>query len=235
MVAAYCMGTVARLHVSGDFTRNDALDLDYLGALEQLGRHLQAAWQSWEAPLAWTYTHHTREQLGEWHERLALAGIRIRFSDQLGHDGVIVAPFDLVEQLRERHPGLTLAKCPAQLSKDTYNCIDCKLCWEKPEVVIVFQPHGWNGWRMTDVVEQQLNAFAPDHRPLELGNQHPLVKRSPGRPRKVEVSAPAPRFPGLAEVRAALRSYPHELRLQLVHAINAEEQLEQLAAAAGVS
>lgn len=142
MVLAARLETVARLHVSGDLTRDDQVDRAYVAALEQLGRYLRAQLEL-TGPLAWTYTHLTPAQLGPWHERLKAAGIVVRFSDQLGHDGVIVAPFSEVPELRLRHPGQRLAKCLAQLTDDRIPCASCKLCWERPDLTIVFRPHGF--------------------------------------------------------------------------------------------
>lgn len=135
MVHARRSGTVARLHVSGDFGES-VVDLDYVDGLIDAAHAVNdASGMPRGTVVAWSYTHHVD---GDWRARLAAAGIAVRLSDKVGEWGAVVVPFSDVVQLRAT--GTRIAKCPAQL-RDV-KCIDCRLCWERPEVTIAFDPHG---------------------------------------------------------------------------------------------
>lgn len=148
-VLAYRLRTVARLHVSGDFLRDGELDQDYLEGLVLLGL-LMKRWCG-AGVFGWTYTHATRDQLGLWTGRLRhTGGLVVRFSDEWAAGGAVVAKFDQVPELRRQHPGLKLAKCPAQLAEKAgreFPCKVCTLCWTQPDLTIVFAPHGWGRGR----------------------------------------------------------------------------------------
>lgn len=143
MVWARQTDRVARLHVSGDF--GQTVDLAYIDALcavaDAVNAHSGAPLGS---TVAWTYTHHVP---GPWVARLAAHGVHVRASDRAEHNGVIVARFADVPALR-RTTGARIAKCPAQLRKTT--CADCRLCWERKDLVIAFDPHGGSANRAAD-------------------------------------------------------------------------------------
>jgi hypothetical protein len=139
MVCAARYRQIARLHVSGDFyTPTGQLDLAYLCGLINLGTRLRSQLGS-SAPLAYTYTH--GEDMGVWMWLLRKAGVLVRQSGMPGHGGCVVEPFESVPALKAAHPQLTFARCRAQLD-DITQCRDCKLCWEREDLTIVFAPHG---------------------------------------------------------------------------------------------
>ncbi len=130
---------IARLHVAGDFyTPAGHLDLEYLCGLINLGTRLRSQ-LGHSAPLAYTYTH--GEDMGVWTLLLKKAGVVVRQSGVPGHGGCVVEPFDGLPALRAAYPDLTFARCRAQLDEIT-QCRDCKLCWEREDLTIVFSPHG---------------------------------------------------------------------------------------------
>ena len=145
MVLAARYRQVARLHVSGDFaTRDDGLDEAYLSGLCAIAGRIRHHGVPASRALAYGYTHVDPRVMGEWFGRLGRAGIVLRASgvvdDEVGAPGAIVHPFEGMEGLRERYPGARFAKCRAQLD-DIIQCVDCKLCWERPDLTIVFEPH----------------------------------------------------------------------------------------------
>lgn len=130
-------GRVARLHVSGDMGAGSQPDAAYVDGLIAIAHEINDTRGTPRGTVrAWTYTHHTD---GPWVARLREAGIAVRLSDRTGPWGAIVASFDSVPALRKDHG--PIAKCPAQL-RDV-NCQQCRLCWERPEVAIAFDPHGF--------------------------------------------------------------------------------------------
>lgn len=134
------MGTVARLHISGDFGRDaDSIDFDYIDGLVWLGKRFRQAWG--KSPIGYTYTHWTEADLGDTILRLRDVGIFVRESDKWGPGGAVIAPHDHIPTLRKA-TGLDLVLCPAQLTHNSTQCADCRICWEYPEKVIVFEPHG---------------------------------------------------------------------------------------------
>lgn len=133
---------VCRLHVSGDFADSQSLpDVAYIQGVAYIARHIKAHVTGAPKILAYTYTHITRELFDPYSHLLLEAGVVVRQSDDVAPGGVVVEQFDKVEQLRVKHPESTFVKCRAQLDELT-QCVDCKLCWEKPELVVVFKPHG---------------------------------------------------------------------------------------------
>ena len=132
---------ITRLHVSGDFyAPSGELDLAYLCGLVNLATRLrQVLGKAVPDVIAYTYTH--GEDLGVWAMLLRQAGILVRHSGVLGMRGCIVEPFETLPELRAAHPDLTFARCRAQLD-DITQCRDCKLCWEREDLTIVFAPHG---------------------------------------------------------------------------------------------
>jgi hypothetical protein len=85
--------------------------------------------------LAWSYTAHAP---GPYLDTLRDAGIAIRSSGTVGPWGAAVGTRRSATEHRAR--GVRSAVCPAQL-RDV-SCVACKLCWSRPEVGIVFLPHG---------------------------------------------------------------------------------------------
>lgn len=146
-VWARVTGRVSRLHVSGDV--GQTWDEQYLAGLRDLAIEVNTQSGAMRGtPVAWTYTHHdvsARDRLAAL-RGLASVGIHVRRSDHLGHNGVVVMPFSEVPTVR-RETGVRLAKCPAQL-RDT-NCADCTLCWTRPDLTVVFDPHGQANKRAT--------------------------------------------------------------------------------------
>ena len=105
-------------------------------------------------PLAWTYTHEedpaTVEEL-----RRRLPWIAIRHSDHDGHGGAIVLPFERVSELRK--VGLSPLKCPAQRVEGV-TCATCRACWEQPQRLIVFDPHGGGERKLRRALETGTDA-----------------------------------------------------------------------------
>lgn len=136
IVSAHRQGTGYRLHVSGDFGTGDRVDREYVLGLAHAVEALRA--HGIAAP-GWSYTHFGPDVFETSRLRLLRAGIVVRYSDRVGPLGAIVAPFDRVPSLR-RSTGARVVKCPAQVSDAT--CAECRLCWERPELTIAFDPHG---------------------------------------------------------------------------------------------
>ena len=91
----------------------------------------------------WGYTHaHVDNEAGgnEAQARFAAAGLIVRRSDSFAPGGAVVAKFERFAELRAEH-GRHLFKCPAQLS-ESMTCAKCTLCWTRPELTVVFDPHG---------------------------------------------------------------------------------------------
>ena len=130
---------VARLHVSGDV--GQTWDREYLRGLRDLAIEVNTQSGALRGtPVAWSYTHHKMDRARLAALRtLASVGVHVRRSDHLGHNGVVVMPFAEVPAVR-RETGVRLAKCPAQLRST--NCADCTLCWTRPDLTVVFDPHG---------------------------------------------------------------------------------------------
>lgn len=129
----------ARLHVSGDFGRSDAEVDCYVRKLVLALIQLRKA-TGWGGVLAWTYTHHPRAMY--WAPLLRALGVHVRESEKLGRNGaVVVSDFepDTMRRVRAESPA-PVAKCPAQLRDTT--CVECRLCWERPDVAIAFAAHG---------------------------------------------------------------------------------------------
>ena len=145
MVWARQTGRVARLHVSGDGKAVDGPEAfspkyaDLLCAAADAVNRMSGQPQG--TVCAWSYTHFPvgAGRTGQLIERLASHGIIVRASDKLGHGGAVVMPFADVPAVRKA-TGVKLAKCPAQLG-DT-DCNACRLCWTRPDLTIVFSPHG---------------------------------------------------------------------------------------------
>lgn len=131
-------GKPARLHVSGDIMMPDGVTVDwlYVDTVAWLSAQYGAVGQ-------WGYTHaHVDNEAGgdEAQARFAAAGLVVRRSDSFAPGGAVVAKFERFAALRAIH-GRHLFKCPAQLS-ESMTCAKCTLCWTRPELTVVFDPHG---------------------------------------------------------------------------------------------
>ena len=140
-------GTVARLHVTGDFCYQGDLDIPYLVGLEEIGRDVQRHYGTrW---VAWAYEHLSEEQrfrFAPWRERLFEAGMVIRLSDYFGPGGAVIMPHSEVSRAR-KETGLGLFKCPAQCVADhSVTCRTCTLCWTREDLVVAFAAHT-NHWK----------------------------------------------------------------------------------------
>ena len=142
--------TKARNHVSGDFMKNNEIDVEYISALICVVNEIKRlACISDNETVMWTYTHIPREEFELWRLLLASAGIVVLYSDRYEAGGAVVHSFDRISQLRQEHPTVKFAKCLAQL-KDNITCKKCGLCWESRSlkhkngtgICIVFDPHG---------------------------------------------------------------------------------------------
>ena len=134
MVWAALTWRVARLHVSGDVCGTDG-EVDYMYVLKLAalsGVVRREFGLGTDAVTAWSYTH---AKDTEWAQPLRDSGVAMRQSDAAAEWGAIVADFDSLPDTDVR-----LARCPAQLTGT--NCNDCRLCWERPDLCIVFKPHG---------------------------------------------------------------------------------------------
>ena len=132
---------VARLHVSGDvYGPSGSVDLAYVEGLCALGDGIRRRLGR-DAVLAYGYTHAPRSEFEIWRLALAGRGVRLRYSSDAGERGAVVEDFSRLGALREAHGGARFAKCPAQLDEIT-QCADCRICWERPELTVVFEPHG---------------------------------------------------------------------------------------------
>jgi len=135
----------ARLHVTGDGALPDGRpDIAYWDGLARVARWVRVRYGGGGA---WTYTHIDRALFAPLHGWLDEAGVFVRFSDSWEWGGAIALPFEMFRDFK-RETGTRAAKCPAQL-RDT-NCAECKLCWERPDLVIVFDPHGPQARLITD-------------------------------------------------------------------------------------
>lgn len=136
MVWAARLGTLARLHVSGDFARDGAVDTAYVTAVADVASAVRER-RGGTGPVAWAYTHLPD---GPWVETLRAAGVAVRLSDRLGkHGAIVVADREHARAVRTE-TGERVAVCPAQLRPMT--CAECRLCWSRPDVTVAFLAHG---------------------------------------------------------------------------------------------
>ena len=144
----------ARLHVSGDFGVDRDDSVRYLTELargmDALRLALRNAGRDIPRTMAWTYTHHEGDWVDGWVSLMSRLGLHIRRSDHYGVNGAVVHPFDDIGSARARSTA-PVAKCPAQLRDTT--CAECRLCWERPEVAIAFDPHGSTASRVRRAAE----------------------------------------------------------------------------------
>ena len=140
MAWAAMTGRPCRLHVSGDLGRSWDEARPYIAGLIAVVQAVRATFGPVDV---WTYTHLPYTTDGAaLVDMLATAGIHVRWSDRTGYNGAIVVPFERVASMRQRGRvgAPVIAKCPAQLRDTT--CADCRLCWQRPDLTIAFDPHG---------------------------------------------------------------------------------------------
>lgn len=121
-------------------TGAQSIDWQYITALQILGeacglpqRHIGDGGRT----VAWTYTH--EDDAGTVAAlRLMLPWLSIRHSDHSGRMGAVVVERDEVPALRAE--GLRPLVCPA--TRMQTDCQRCRACWERPDRLIVFPPHG---------------------------------------------------------------------------------------------
>ena len=117
----------------------DSIDWEYVEALATLAQALGLG----SEVVAWTYTHEPDPAEVE-RLRVALPWLSIRHSDHRGPMGAVVAEVADIPALRRA--GLKPLHCPAtRKDVDGYaltDCQRCKACWEQPNRLIVFPPHG---------------------------------------------------------------------------------------------
>jgi len=120
--------------------RSTVLDMPYVRGLCKLGDVVNEQYgREPGTPAAWLYTHGLGAAVVAAQERLARHGLFMRMSDQKIPGGAITMPFENVPEERAG-AGVQLAKCLAQLTD--MDCNDCRLCWERMDLCIVFAPHG---------------------------------------------------------------------------------------------
>jgi len=140
LVSALKAGTVARLHVSGDFYTEGELDDEYVDGLLFSLRLLEDAKIDDISPLAWTYTQMPLESFSSIFGAFSEAGLTVLRSGYLGIGGSYIYPHQRLHYLRTAN--VQLVNCPAQTQGS--NCKDCLLCPKAYElgICIVFDPHG---------------------------------------------------------------------------------------------
>jgi hypothetical protein len=143
-IIAMCMGqklgTIARLHVTGDFYRDGKLHKNYIREVAKAADILCKI--HGVSRVAYTYTHATPAQFEKYRLLLGSSGVEVLYSDEMVAGGAIVYPFAKLRKLRKQMPNLKFVKCRNQLDKST--CKACTLCFDakKDGFTIVFNPHG---------------------------------------------------------------------------------------------
>jgi len=135
-------GTLARLHVSGDFFTDGLPDVAYINGVVDIAQHVREQQQIAE-PVAWTYTHASKEIFEPYRLLLEDAGVQVLYSDVVESGGAVVWPFAQLDDLRRQHPSQVFLRCPAQLHKaiTCRRCLRCITARDRGEC-IVFDPHG---------------------------------------------------------------------------------------------
>lgn len=141
MTIAQRQGTLARLHIAGDFFDGGVLDVGYIDELAELGALIRECFDT-QGPVAWSYTHTAPELFEPYRLLLEDGGVVVLYSGSPAPGGALIWPHDLMDELREAHPERQFIRCPAQVRKAT--CRDCGLCWQARGrgLCIVFDPHG---------------------------------------------------------------------------------------------
>lgn len=130
----------ARLLVTGDFFRDNAVDWDLIHSLKEVGSFLSKKLR--QKIVGYAYTHAKGEDADKMVKILGEGGITLLKSDHLGPGGAMVYPFDRLEEL-PKSKDYTLVPCVAQ-KKEQMTCSKCRLCKNAVDkkLCIVFKPHG---------------------------------------------------------------------------------------------
>lgn len=149
MISAANTGTHARLHVSGDFFIGDKLDIGYLDGLTAIGKLIHRLTGVLKVR-AYSYTHAKSVADLRRIAKLKEVGIVVLQSDSIVKGGAIIADWDKLPELRKKHKGLHIAKCPAQMppvrtrqgTERKASCATCDLCVTAEErgICIAFKP-----------------------------------------------------------------------------------------------
>ena len=128
-VAALRKNKLVRVHVSGDFGLNDRVDHEYVHLISDASAELKRLARV--PHVGWGYTHF---KAGNWSGLLRESGIALRESGKEGMWGAVVRSSRKLRKAGE-------FVCPAQLAEHM-NCNNCRLCWERPDLTVVFLPEG---------------------------------------------------------------------------------------------
>lgn len=143
VVAALRDGTLARLHVSGDFYSAFKIDDPYLECLQGMCAILRGETGE-QGPFAWTYTAAPTAQALGIRDALESSGILVLLSGHHEGGGAVIYPHDRLADLVTKNPGVKYVPCPAQMSGTKTSCKKCKLCFRAREldICVVFTPEG---------------------------------------------------------------------------------------------
>jgi hypothetical protein len=139
-ICSYMTGIPARLEVSGDAGQTWEHARRYHELLKWTLEHLQTL-PDCPRHLGWRYTHlpRTREGL----KAVAILhslGLATRWSDYAGIGGAVVGDFKTETLQKLRGLGARPVKCIEQINGTS--CAECRLCWERPELTVLFKPSG---------------------------------------------------------------------------------------------
>ena len=154
---------LTRLHVSGDFGTSsvDPALQEYVKGLVMVANTVnRLAGKAQGTSIAWSYTHVdgvTNET--PWLVSLRKAGIHVRLSDRATYNGAIVGNFHDFQKIR-RAIGGKLVKCRAQLEK-AVSCRTCRLCWERPDLTVLFTPEGAGKARLARALDREWSGAEP--------------------------------------------------------------------------
>jgi len=142
MTTALKLGTLARLHISGDFFCDGEIDAEYIHWLVFAGDLVQKQFATVQK-IAWTYTKIDPLLFEQSRLTLQSVGIEIVYSGQKQTGGSVVWPHALIHLLHADDGNkTTFIPCLSQ----THNipCKGCCLCWQTREknICIAFEPHG---------------------------------------------------------------------------------------------
>lgn len=142
-VSALRKNKLVRIHVSGDFGSNNKVDHEYVHSISEVAEELKRL--AGVPYVGWGYTHF---RPGHWADLLRESGVALRESGKEGMWGAVVR-----SSRKLRKAGEFI--CPAQLSEHM-NCNNCRLCWERPDLTVVFLPEGVPSTRTS--VQRRLEA-----------------------------------------------------------------------------
>lgn len=127
--------SIARLHTSGDFYRTEdkVIDQEYIDGLIYISKHMKRLHNE---PIAYTYTHVKESGIVD---VLSKYGIIVRKSG----DNAITKYHSYFKRKSGIYNKRKYVLCPVQTTskENKINCMQCGICWEKPQTVVVFNPH----------------------------------------------------------------------------------------------